>query len=62
MFTVFEIDYNDRCYKVGTAKTLKEALALERDTLKKNHGEFPTFTSDGTKCVTNNAKPIEKDR
>ena len=59
MYTVFEIDYNNRCYKIGTAETLKEACALERKALRKSHGEFPTFSSDGTKCVTNNAKPIE---
>lgn len=58
MYTVFEVDYNDRCYKLGTAKTLKEACAMERKALKKSHGEFPTFSTDGTKAVTNNGKII----
>lgn len=58
MFTVFEVDYNDRCCKIGTTETLKEACILERKALKKSHREFPTFTTDGTKCVTANGKVI----
>lgn len=58
MYTVFEIDYTDRCYKLKTAKTLKEALAIERKALKKSRGEFPTFSTDGTKCVTNNGRLV----
>lgn len=56
MYKVSEVDYNDRCYQIGTTETLKEACAIERKALKKSHGEFPTFTSDGRKCVTNNGK------
>lgn len=58
MFKVFEIDYNDRCYLIGTAETLKEACAIERKALRKSHGEYYTFTSDGCKCVTNNGKVL----
>ena len=59
MFTIYEVDYTDRCYKLGTAETLKEAIAIERKALKKSGGEFPTFTSDGHKAVTNNGKEIK---
>lgn len=58
MFTVYEVDYTERCYKIGTAETLKEACAMERKALKKSHGEFPTFSTDGTKQITNNGKVI----
>lgn len=58
MFTVFEVDYNDRSYKIGTAETLKEACSLERKALKKSNGEYPTFTMDGTKQITSNGKVI----
>lgn len=58
MYTVFEVDYNGRCYKLGTAETLKEARAMERKALKKSRGEFPTFSTDGTKQVTNNGKAL----
>lgn len=43
MFTVYEIDYNDRCWVVGNADTIQEARKLARKALKKSHGEFPTF-------------------
>lgn len=56
MFTVFEVDYNDRCYKLGMVDTLKEACALERKALKRSHGEFPTFSTDGKQAVTSNGK------
>ncbi len=67
MYTVYEVDYTDRCYKLGTAETLKEAIAIERKSLKKSGGEFPTFTRDenadgsrcGTKCVTSNGKVLK---
>lgn len=58
MYTVFEVDYNERCYKLGTAETLKEACAIERKALKKSHGEFPTFSTHGAKQVTNNGKVL----
>lgn len=58
MYTVFEVDYSGRCFKLGAAETLKEALAIERKALRKSRGEFPTFTSDGTKQVTNNGKAL----
>lgn len=58
MYTVFEVYYNDRCYKIGTAENLKEACAIERKALRKSRGEFPTFTTDGKRQVTNNGKKI----
>ena len=58
MYTVFEVDYSGRCFKLGTAETLKEALVIERKALKASGGEFPTFTSDGHKSITNNAHKI----
>ena len=58
MYKVFEIDYNDKCYLLGTTDNIKEAIKIEKNALKKSHGEFPTFTSDGRKCVTNNAEII----
>ena len=58
MYKVFEIDYNDKCYLLGTTDNIKEAIKIEKKALKKSHGEFPTFTSDGRKCVTNNSEII----
>lgn len=58
MFSIYEVDYNGRCYKIGTAETIQAACALERKALKKSGGEFPTFTTDGKKQVTNNGKVI----
>ena len=58
MYKVFEIDYNDKCYILGTTDNIKEAIKIEKKALKKSRGEFPTFTSDGRKCVTNNAEII----
>lgn len=63
MYTAFEIDYTDRCYKLGTAETLKEAIAIERKALKRSGGEFPTFTRDesarcGHKVVSENGKAL----
>jgi hypothetical protein len=55
MFKVFEIDYNGKCWFLGAADSVKEAIRIEEKALKKSHGEFPTFTSDGKKCITNNA-------
>ena len=55
MYKVFEIGYNDKCYLLGTTDNIKEAIKIEKKALKKSHGEFSTFTSDGRKCVTNNA-------
>lgn len=51
MLTVYEVDYNDKCYEVGTADNLKDAKKLARAALKKSHGEFPTFISDGRTCI-----------
>ena len=58
MYKVFEIDYNGKCYLLSTADNIKEAVKIEKKALKKSHGEFPTFTSDGRKCVTNNGEII----
>lgn len=58
MYKVFEIDYNDRCFLIGTTDSVKEAIRIEKKALKKSHGEYPTFTSDGCKCVTNNGEII----
>ena len=58
MYKVFEIDYNGKCYFLGSADTVKDACKIEKKALKKSHGEFPTFTSDGKKCVTNNGEII----
>lgn len=59
MFKAYEVDYTDRTYLLGTFESLKEAQAAERKALKKSHGEFPTFTSDGRKQITNNGKIIK---
>lgn len=58
MYKVFEIDYNGKCHLLGSAKTLNDACEIEKNALKKSRGEFPTFTSDGRKCVTNNGEII----
>ncbi len=66
MYTVFEIDYSGRCYKLGTAETLMEARAIERKALKRSGGEFHTFTRDesesgsryGHKVVTCDGKVL----
>jgi hypothetical protein len=58
MYKTYEIDYNNRTYLLGTFETLKEAVTAERKALKKSHGEFPTFTSDGKNCLTNNGKVL----
>lgn len=58
MYTIYEVDYNDRCWKIGTAKSIKEACTMERKARKESRGEFPTFTTDGKKPVTNNGKRI----
>ena len=57
-YTVFEIDYHGRCYKLGKTETLKEACAMERKALKRSHGEFPTFSTDGKQQVTHNGKVL----
>lgn len=43
MFTVYEIDYHDRSWLVGSADTIQEARKLARKALKKSNGEYPTF-------------------
>lgn len=56
MFTVFQIAYTERTYKVGEFETLKEACAMERKLRKES--DYYTFTSDGKKVVSNNGKII----
>lgn len=56
MYKAYEIDYNNRTYLLGEYETLKEAKNAERKALKNSHGEFPTFTTDGTKFMTANGK------
>lgn len=42
-FTVYEIDYHDRCWTIGTFDTIQEAKKLARKAFKQTNGEFPTF-------------------
>lgn len=56
MYKSYEIDYCGRSYLLGTSKTIKEACQLEKKALRKSKGEFPTFSEDGKKQVTNNGK------
>ena len=58
MFKTFEIDYHGKSYLLGAFDNIKDALKAEKEALKKSSGEFPTFTSDEEKCVTNNGKKI----
>ena len=60
MYKTYEIDYNGRTYLLGIFNSLKEALTAERKALKRSHKEFPTFTSDGKKCLTNNGKVLAR--
>lgn len=54
MYTVMEVDYHDRVHTIGKANDIKEACRIEKKALKKNGGEFPTFTTDGKKVLTRN--------
>lgn len=58
MYTAYEVDYHNRCHKLGTANTLSDAVKMERKSLKISKGEYPTFTENGSKCVTCNGKKI----
>lgn len=58
MFKSYEIDYHGRCYFLGESGTIKEAIKIEKNALKKSYGEFPTFTENGKKCVTRNGNVI----
>lgn len=58
MYRAFEVDYTDRCFLLGEFRTVKEALKAEREALKRSRGAFPTFTSDGKRCISNNGKLI----
>lgn len=51
MFKVFEVDYNEKAYLVGTVETLQAAKKLGKKAIKNSHGEFPVFISDGKKVV-----------
>ena len=51
MFKVYEIDYHERAYFVGSADTLSEARKIARKALKKSDGEFPCFVMHNGECV-----------
>lgn len=50
-FTVFQIDYHERSFRVGAADTLDEARKIARKALRKSNGEFPCFIMSAGKCV-----------
>ena len=50
-FTVYEIDYHDRCWIVGVAETVQEARKMARKALKRTKGEFSTFIEHEGKVV-----------
>ena len=58
MYKVFEIDYHGRAWQIATTETEKQARAAERKALMKSGGEFPTFSTDGNKTVSNNGKKV----
>lgn len=58
MYKSYEIDYNGRCYLLGISQTIDTAQKLEKNALKNSGKEFPTFSSDGQKVVTNNGEKI----
>ncbi len=60
MLSSYEIDYHGRPFFLGTSKTLKDALRLEKKALRKSNGEFPTFTENGKKCIAVNGEVLEK--
>lgn len=53
MYKVYEVDYHERTWLVGTAETMKEARSMARKAVKASGGEFPAFIDlDGeTVCV-----------
>lgn len=50
-YIVFEVDYHDRSFRVGSADTLAEAKKIARRALKKSNGEFPCYIMHAGKCV-----------
>lgn len=50
-FTVFEIDYHGRSFRIGSADSLTEAKKIARNALRKSKHEYPCFIMSGGKCV-----------
>lgn len=50
-FTVFQVDYHERSFRVGAADTLEEARKIARKALKNSHREYPCFIMHEGKCV-----------
>lgn len=50
-FSVFEVDYHERSWKIGEYETMEEARKAAREAFKKSRGEFPVFIMSGGKCV-----------
>ena len=50
-YTVFQVDYHERSFRVGAADMLDDARKIARRALKESRGEFPCFIMYGGKCV-----------
>lgn len=50
-FTVFQIDYHERSFRIGEADTLDEARKIARRAFRKSRGEFPCFIMSAGQCV-----------
>lgn len=50
-FTVFQIDYHERSFRIGAADTLDEAWKIARKAFRKSHGEYPCFIMSAGQCV-----------
>jgi hypothetical protein len=50
-FTVFQIDYHERSFRIGAADTLDEARKIARKAFRKSRGEFPCFIMSAGQCV-----------
>lgn len=50
-YTVFEVDYTERTYKIGETDEMAEARKIARAALKESKGEFPCFVMSDGKCV-----------
>ena len=53
MYNVYEVDYHERSWKKGSAKTLEEAKKIASKAFKESNGEFPVFIEDGKGVVFN---------